>query len=268
VLINLITNAYHAVESAGVEIRVRLRERRLETAGKNGGDPMLPPGDYMEITVSDTGVGMDAATREKVFDPFFTTKPQGKGTGLGLSVVHGIVKEHHGDIRLSGELGKGTEFRVLLPILPSSDLPPPQPVSIAGQTGTERILLVDDEESIVLLEKQMLERLGYRIDAWTLGEDALRTFRKGPEKFDLLITDMAMPGMTGEELAREVLAIRPDMPIILCTGFSDRMNREQARKIGIRGFLMKPAGQSDLARTVREVLDEGKTPAGGSFLSP
>jgi CheY-like chemotaxis protein len=191
----------------------------------------------------------------KIFQPYFTTKKQGKGTGLGLSVVYGIVKEHGGDIRVTSEKGKGTTFEVYLPILKdASDSVVPEKSAIY-EMGIERILLVDDEEPIVRLEQMTLERLGYRITARTSSVEALEAFRANPAAFDLVITDMTMPNMTGDQLARELMAVKPGIPVIICTGFSEKMSPEKADRLGIRGFLMKPVVKSAMARTVRNVLD-------------
>lgn len=256
IAMNLITNAYHAVESENGEIAVRLRE--VEIGPDESADEKFFPGRYALLSVSDTGSGIDPAIKDKIFEPYFTTKDQGKGTGLGLAVVYGIVKEHHGDIKVYSEFGKGTTFTLYLPIMAKAE----KAVSTEGKedyfTGHERILLVDDEEVIVKLEKQILERLGYHVTERYSSSDALRAFRKNPFAFDLVISDLSMPNMTGDQLTRKLIAIRPDIPIIICTGFSERLIQEKAAKIGVKGFLMKPAGKSEMAQTVRKVLDAAK----------
>jgi len=256
IAMNLITNAYHAVESNSGEIAVRLREVEIESGQLP--DSVLASGKYALLSVSDTGSGIDPAVVDKIFDPYFTTKPQGKGTGLGLSVVYGIVKEHHGDIKVYSEPGRGTTINVYLPILTKAKQSPPLEIKQVFPSGTERILLVDDEEAIARLEQQMLERLGYQVTMRVSSLEALEVLKARPNAFDLVISDMTMPNMTGDQLARGLMTIRPDIPIIICTGFSEKINREKAADIGIKGFLMKPIVKSELAKTIRNVLDEGR----------
>jgi PAS domain S-box-containing protein len=256
IAMNLITNAYHAVEEAGGEISVRLTEMQLT---KDDLAPRaLESGKYAKLTVSDTGHGIDPSVMDKIFDPYFTTKAQGKGTGLGLSVVYGILKAHGGDIRVYSEVGKGAVFSVYLPIINrTGDVTTPQAEAIY-ETGTENVLLVDDEAVIARLETQMLNRLGYRVTARTSSIDALAAFKANPAGFDLVLTDMTMPNMTGIELAEKILSIRRNIPIVICTGFSEKTDAQKAKANGIRGFLMKPVVKSDMARMVRRVLDEAK----------
>lgn len=257
VLMNLITNAYHAVQDKGGIISVQLKQITLET--KEIKDSLLKQGQYLLLNVSDTGVGIEPNIVEKIFDPYFTTKKQGKGTGLGLAVVFGIIKEHQGDIKVYSEIDKGTTFNVYLPLIekPMKTVSTDQVQTI--ETGTERILLVDDEESVLKIEAQMLSRLGYIITDQIKSLDALKLFKSNPNKFDLIITDMTMPDMTGAQLANEILSISPNIPIIICTGFSERISKEQAEIIGVNGFLMKPVVKFDMAQMVRKVLDEDKT---------
>ncbi len=270
IMMNLITNAYHAVELTGGTINVELKETDMTSFDEKEELPFhaMPPdgtsgyplrlltGKYACITLSDTGTGMDQTLINKIFEPYFTTKEQGKGTGLGLSVVHGIVKEHGGDIRVYSEVGRGTAFHVYLPLLEETQDNRAAGVPRKYPTGCERILLVDDEEPIVRIEQMILEKLGYRITARTSSQDALDAFRVDPLIFDLVISDRGMPGMTGEQLAGELFSIRPDIPIILCTGFSDENDEKLARDMGIKGFLMKPVVLADLAAMVRKVLDD------------
>jgi CheY-like chemotaxis protein len=253
IVMNLVTNAYHAVEETGGSINVELKEAEFEK------DDMLKPGKYAHITVSDTGTGIAQAMINKIFDPYFTTKELGKGTGLGLSVVHGIVKEHGGDIRVYSEIGKGTTFNVYLPLLEDAKDSKAEAASRKYPSGNERILLVDDEEPIVQMVKMMLEKLGYRITVRTSSPDALCAFKANPSEYDLVISDKGMPNMTGEQLARELMAIRPEIPVIICTGFSDENDEQRARDIGIKGLLKKPVARGDLAEMVRKVLDESKS---------
>jgi len=253
VVMNLATNAYHAMEGNGGELKVSLKE--VELGEQDVLHPDMEPGTYACLTMADTGVGMDKDLTGRIFDPFFTTKETGKGTGMGLSVVHGIVKNAGGSVHVYSEPGKGTEFHVYLPVVESSseqqEIQPKEPI----QRGTERILLVDDEEAIITMEKQMLERLGYQVVSRTSSVEALEAFRENPDKFDMVITDMAMPNMSGDRLASEVVKIRPNIPILLCTGFSERMPEEKAKSMGIKGFLMKPIVMKDLSNKIHEVLD-------------
>ena len=253
VVMNLVTNAYHAVEETGGGITIALHRTELGPGDlSNAG---LEPGAYALIAVSDTGCGIPPEIMPRIFEPYFTTKGQEKGTGLGLSVVFGIVREHGGDIRVYSEPGQGTAFRVYLPLMPREASKEAADKPAIYPSGTERILLVDDEEPIVRLETLMLERLGYRVSAYTVSEQALEAFAADPGGFDLVITDMAMPSMTGIRLAQRLVAIRPDMPVILSTGFSDAMTREELAENGIREILHKPITRGDLANTIRRVLD-------------
>jgi len=255
IAMNLITNAYHAVERNGGTIDIELKETG-PTDGTSEYPIQLLAGEYACITVSDTGTGIDKTLIDKIFDPYFTTKELGKGTGLGLSVVYGIVKEHGGDIQVYSEVGKGTAFHVYLPLLKDANDMNFAAVTREYPTGRERILLVDDEEPIVRMEQIMLERLGYQVTARTSSPDALAAFKANPGHFDLVISDRGMPNMTGEQLARELILIKPGIPIIICTGFSDENDVNRAKAMGIKGFLMKPVATGDLATMVRKVLDD------------
>jgi len=253
ILMNLATNAFHAMEDTGGVLKVDLRE--IEFGEKDVLSPGMESGPYVCLAVADTGIGMDEDLIDKIFDPFFSTKEHGKGTGMGLSVVHGIVQGTGGGIQVNSKLGEGTEFCVYLPVVKNSsdkkETQPKEPIL----TGTERILLVDDEEAIVFMEKQMLERLGYQVVSRTSSVEALEAFLAYPDKFDVVITDMAMPNMSGHQLASELIKIRPDIPVLLCTGFSENMTEEKAASLGIKDFLMKPIVMQDLSKKVREVLD-------------
>ncbi len=256
VAMNLVTNAYHAVEGAGGKISIKLAEIELKPADVE--KTSLEPGRYAELTVSDTGCGIDPNISDKIFEPYFTTKETGKGTGLGLAVVYGIVKEHSGDVKVFSEPGKGARFSVYLPI-GNGQAELVQSSEFGNiQTGVERILLVDDEESIAKLEKKRLERLGYEVTPFTDSLAAFEAFKATPGAFDLLVTDMTMPNMTGDQLARKVLSVAPNLPVVICSGFSERMDDEKARSLGIKGFLGKPVLLSEMARTIRTVLDEAK----------
>ncbi|MBI9084637.1 MAG: PAS domain S-box protein [Desulfobacterales bacterium] len=256
IAMNLLTNAYHAVEPTGGEIAVQLKETDVVDGVPAGRS--LEPGTYAMLTVSDTGSGIDPAVLDKIFEPYFTTKAKGKGTGLGLAVVYGIVKEYRGDIKVFSQAGKGATFNVYLPLMQKYPGTPSVEKPAIYQTGNERVLLVDDEEPIVRLEKQMLERLGYKVTSRVSSLEALEAFRANPDSFDLVITDVTMPNMTGDQLARELLSIKPGLPVIICTGFSERISRDKAAAIGIKGFLMKPIVKSDMAQMVRNVLDAGR----------
>ncbi|MCP3954116.1 MAG: PAS domain S-box protein, partial [Desulfobacterales bacterium] len=233
IAMNLITNAYHAMEQTGGEIAVRLQETRV--GGTDTDDLTLAPGQYATLIVADTGSGIDPVVMDKIFEPYFTTKEQGKGTGLGLAVVFGIVKEHSGEIKVHSAVGRGTTFTVLLPLLDKSPESRPEKEVETFEPGTERILLVDDEEAICHMLKQMLARLGYRVTTRLSGVEALDVFRTEPNAFDLVITDMTMPNLTGDQLARELISIKADTPIVICTGFSERMDKDKADAIGIKG---------------------------------
>jgi PAS domain S-box-containing protein len=256
IAMNLITNAFHAVEAGSGTISVALWE--IDFLPDDDPGIQLPQGRYAVLSVTDTGTGIDPAIMNKIFDPYFTTKKDGRGTGLGLATTYAIVKTHGGDIQVKSEPGKGSEFHVYLPVIektasvdaPRQEAPLP--------TGTEHVLLMDDEAGIIHLERQALERLGYRVTCFTDSEEALAAFQSDPAGFDLVMTDMHMPHLTGLQVAGEMIAVRPDIPIILCTGFSSRINRESAEAKGIKEFLMKPLGMAQMARTVRKVLDDTK----------
>ena len=253
ILMNLCTNAEHAMSATGGILDVSLNNVDLDAdfAARN---PGITPGRYLCLTVSDTGHGMSAELIKRLYDPFFTTKGPDEGTGLGLSVVHGIVKSHGGAITVQSEPGKGASFSVFLPIV-EKQIQPGVEIRLQVPTGNERILFVDDELSIMDLGRQVLEQLGYQVDACTSSVEALERFKNFPEKYDIVITDMTMPHMTGAKLAEEILRIRPDMPMILCTGFSQAIDEEQALDIGFRAFVMKPISIEQIATIIRKVLD-------------
>jgi len=253
---NIITNAFHAVEAKGGKISVQLREAVLGDSGPAISN--MESGKYAVLSISDTGHGMSEELIGKIFDPYFTTKEQGKGTGLGLAIVYGIIKEHGGHIKVHSEIGEGTTFNVYLPMMDVSSHIEAGNAAGQLQTGSERILLVDDEQPIANLEKQILERLGYKVTMCVNSLEALEVFKANPDLFDLVLSDMTMPQMTGDRLACKLIAIRPDIPIIICTGFSERLNQEKAEVLGIKGFLMKPVVKSDMAKMVRNVLDDAK----------
>jgi signal transduction histidine kinase/ActR/RegA family two-component response regulator len=257
IIMNLGTNASHAMREKGGTLEVSLRAISIDT-GELLPEPDMAPGEYLVLSVRDAGHGMDDGVMKRIFEPFFTTKEKGQGTGLGLSVVYGIVKSHNGGIHVSSRPGQGSVFSVYLPTASTGEEVESETVSWETlPTGTERILLVDDEEPIVELGQGVLCRLGYTVVAKRSGREALETFR-GDGAFDLVITDQTMPGMTGVMLAAELLKLRPDLPVILCTGYSETVSRETAQEVGIREFLMKPLSKRELAGAVRRALEGNK----------
>jgi len=253
VMINLCTNAAHAMEDTGGVMTIGIQNIYLDQISA-AVYPHLPPGNYVKLTVSDTGPGIDPEIKNRIFDPYFTTKEVGKGSGIGLSVVHGIVKNHNGAISVDSKFGKGTTFSILFPVAEEEAVIETEPVEKLS-TGNERILIVDDEESMAEIGRRRLERLGYRVEAKTNSIEALELFRADPDQFDLVITDMTMPHITGDKLVKEILKIRPDMPTILCTGFSEKIDEEKAKEIGVRQYIEKPFDRGKLSRLVRKVLD-------------
>ncbi|MCP4673857.1 MAG: PAS domain S-box protein [Desulfobacula sp.] len=254
IIMNLTTNASHAMKASGGELTVSLKETQL--GEHDVVTPDMLPGIYVCLSVADTGEGIDKFVIDKIFDPFFTTKEKGKGTGMGLSVVHGIVKSVGGVIQVYSEPGKETEFRVYLPVVENFSNKQSTISKTEIQDGTEHILLVDDEKNIIEMEKEMLELMGYQVTSHTSSIEALEAFRLDYDKFDLVITDMAMPNMSGDILSRELIKIHPDIPILLCTGFSEIMSEKDAASLGIKGFLLKPIEMKDLSYKIREVLDK------------
>jgi CheY-like chemotaxis protein len=256
-IMNLGTNAYHAMSNKGGVLGVTMTEVNIDS-GDLTSNLAITPGAYLKLTVSDTGHGMDRTVMERIFNPYFTTKGPGEGTGMGLSVVHGIVRRHGGHITVYSEPGKGTTFCIHLPRIDTVVVTPETVLAGPLPKGKERILLVDDEEQIILSARQMLEALGYDVTSRTNSVEALEVFIRQPDKFDLVITDQAMPNMTGAELAQRLIGIRPETPIILFTGFSEVISEEKAMAIGIREYVMKPVVMRDLAETVRKALDKSR----------
>lgn len=251
VIMNLCTNAGFAMRSKGGELEVALKEVVIDSWNL---ESELSPGRYLELTVKDSGQGMEPYVMERIFEPYFTTKKTGEGTGLGLSVVHGIVKSHGGDIAVTSVPGKGTTFCVYFPVTEGAAVPGiEQAEPIIG--GTEHILFVDDEQSLAEMGKHLLERLGYKVTVRTSSIEALEVFRKTPDRFDLVISDQTMPNLTGTQLIGELFRIRRDIPVILCTGFSETVNTENFLALGIRAFVMKPIIKREIAKIIRETLD-------------
>lgn len=255
IIMNLCTNSYHAMRESGGLIEVSLSVKDIPAEKMQQTEISLAPGTYFFLEVKDTGQGMTEETLEKVFNPYFTTKEKGKGTGLGLSVVHGIVKNIGGEIQIESTLGEGTQIHIYFPKLET-----PGPMAGALQKGAlkqgdERILLVDDESAVLNATRLSLENLGYQVTALSDSRAALETFRTSHKDFDMVITDMTMPGMTGFELAGEIQDIVPDLPVVLCTGYSELLTKEKALENGIRKVLMKPVLREILATTIREIFD-------------
>jgi PAS domain S-box-containing protein len=254
IVMNLLTNAYHAMENTGGEIKVSLK--KISITESDIVSPDMTPGGYVCLSITDTGTGINEDVIEKIFDPFFTTKEKGKGTGMGLSVVHGIVTSLHGAIEVYSKPEKGTKFTVYLPTSKGPLIKEENKAMEQLPAGTERILLVDDEKPIIKMEKSMLERLGYNVVSHESSTAALKTFRAEPDKFDIVITDMAMPDMSGDILAAKIKKTRQDIPIILCTGFSNKISLAKAENMGFKGFLLKPIKIEDLSKKIRQVLDD------------
>lgn len=261
IVVNLCTNALHSMEDQKGLLTVKLHCREVE-ASEVMDQPEISAGSFIILSVSDTGHGMDKNTLQRIFDPYFTTKEIDKGTGLGLSVIHGIIKDYKGFIRVESTQGKGSTFHVYIPIIheepsPVENIPmTEQEVEASPLTGSERILVVDDEKLLVLINKRRLEHVGYTVTAVTDSVEALEKIRAHPDQFDLLITDQTMPKMSGAELTREVLKIKPDMPVIMSTGHSEVFPEERAQEMGIKRYVLKPIQGNELLDAVREVLDE------------
>lgn len=247
IVMNLCTNAVHAMRPAGGTLAVNVARQTILA------DADLNPGDYVVLSVADTGVGMDAETLGRVFEPYFTTKPKGQGTGLGLSVVHGIVKNLGGRIRVRSLPGQGTTFVLLLPAA-SEEVAPQAPDPRAGPRGTARILLVDDDPNLTRLAERMLEPLGYHVTSVNDSRAALDLWSRSPESYDLLISDQVMPELSGAELVKQVLASRPNLPVIVWSGYSEDLDPESARVLGVRAYLMKPFTRAQLADAVASAL--------------
>ncbi len=252
-VMNLCINAFHALPEQKGTIDVALENVRLDAADETVRPP-VPPGDYVRLVVKDDGCGVSPDAMEKIFEPYFTTKPPDKGTGLGLSIVRGIVKNHRGHIRVDSRPGDGAAFFVYLPVAAQR---PGETVTIADEpapTGTERILIVDDDGPGLKLLSKMMASLGYAVTARASAPDALETFQAAPDAYDLVVTDMTMPVMNGVKLTQEIRRIRPDAPVILMSGFSELVNEKNYQKAGVSAFVAKPVLKAELARAVRDAL--------------
>ncbi len=253
VVMNLCTNAAHAMREKGGLLEVGLHEVYLDEASAaayNG----IGPGPYLRLSVSDTGHGIEPEIMKRIFEPYFTTKKHGEGTGMGLAVTHGIVKSHGGDVAVYSEPGRVTTFRVLLPAVEGTVEAGAREKETPPEGKGQHILFVDDEKSLVDVGERLLKKLGYRVTAGNSSLEALELFRAGPGGFDLVITDLTMPNMTGVQLTRELKRIQPDIPIILCTGFSEAITADQIQQLGIRKLLLKPVNILNLAKAIQKVL--------------
>ena len=247
ILMNLFTNAWHAVEDGGCRdgvLAVSLSETEFGASGPQ-----------VCLVVRDTGTGIKGEIMDKIFDPFFTTKEQGRGTGMGLSVIHGIVSKMGGEIRVKSREGKGTAFHIYFPLEKGADQVAPGQAPVGLKGGNEHIFLIDDEKEVLSMETKMLERLGYAVSSCTDSNEALKIFQADPGAYDLVISDVAMPHIPGDALAVKLQNIRPDIPILLCTGYSRTVTEAKALDMGIRALLAKPVSMKELDRAVRDILD-------------
>jgi PAS domain S-box-containing protein len=253
VIMNLCRNAVDAMESRTGAINVILTNTYLEPVPAH---PEIKGGEFVQLTVKDKGCGIAPAVLDRIFEPFFTTKEAGKGSGMGLAVVHGILKNHHGAIMVESEAGKGSSFTVYLPLCDAKfRTPSPYAAMTSPMKGKGRILLVDDEEMVLTSLRNALQRSGYDVIALNNSMEALELFRRNPQEFDIVVTDLTMPQITGIELAKRFIALRPDIPIVLCTGFNDVLDELEAKAIGVRELLLKPAGTSELSSVIRRALE-------------
>ncbi len=256
VAMNLITNACQTMQETGGVLTIRLQNCE--------GDDIPPPdltlgsGPHVLLSIGDTGTGIDKIILERIFEPYFTTKPKGKGTGLGLSVVYGIITDYGGKIKVISSPEQGTRFDVYLPAVKTVGISEQHLDIKPMPTGNERILLVDDEKQVLIVEQKVLERLGYTVEYKDSSIDALEAIKTNPDAFDLIISDMTMPNMTGDQLAQKIMEVKPTVPIIICTGFSERISLESLGSIGVKALLMKPITKSKIATTIRNVLDDAK----------
>jgi CheY-like chemotaxis protein len=254
VIANLCTNAVHAMDegSGGIEIKLDGIEIGAADATRLGG---LRPGNFARLSVADTGSGMSPAVLQRLFEPFFTTKPPGKGTGLGLAVVHGIVQAHDGAIAVTSQPGSGSTFELYFPGAERNTTAPVATAVAPPKGRGERVLFLDDEEALVELGVRMLERHGYRVSGFIRAEEAIARFRDDPSQFDIVVSDLSMAAASGLEVAAEMLAIRPGVPVVLCSGYVTEDLRERARSIGIRAVLYKPNTMAEFGEAIARLLD-------------
>ena len=252
-LINLCTNAVDAMGDKPGVLEISMADVELDQDDTALHHDMAP-GNYIRLSVKDTGIGMEPKVMERIFEPFFTTKDVGEGRGMGLAVIHGIVKHCEGSIEVHSEPGKGSTFHLFFPKIEKKGTKSGSGSFIPSVEGKKRILFVDDDKEIANTGKEILEGYGYQVESKTCSEEALKTFRDRPDKFDLVIADMIMPKMTGEELAEEFMRIRPGIPIILCTGYDEEIYKERARKIGIKRVMMKPVTGHSLVNAIKKAL--------------
>jgi len=254
IMMNLCINASQAMEQTGGSLKVVVKKTVLDDHSAKT-YPDLKSGDHVKVIVSDTGPGIEPEIIDRIFDPYFTTKEVGKGSGMGLSVVHGIVKSHGGAITIDSSPGKGSKFSIFFPLVTEKPMVE-TPIIQDIPRGSETILFVDDEISIVKMVKKMLRLLGYKVETATRPHDALKLFGLNPDHFDLVITDMTMPRMTGVNLSEKLMNIRPDIPIIICTGHSAHVDQEKAKELGLAAYVMKPINMLETAKTIRKILDK------------
>ncbi|KIX13811.1 hybrid sensor histidine kinase/response regulator [Dethiosulfatarculus sandiegensis] len=263
VLLNLCTNAAQAMESTGGVLTVSLElisisaptPKMIHEGAGTLSQGQIKPGEYIKLTIKDNGPGLEPEFLDRIFEPYFTTKGSADGTGLGLAVVHGIITGHGGSIEVESRPGRGSAFMVLLPLIRQTALPSQTISDSPLPTGSESVLLVDDEVPVAELEREILEGLGYRVTAMTSSQKALELFKEKPNRFDLVITDQTMPNLTGMELTKQIKQIRPEQPVVLCTGYQERMDEKRALEMGFAGFALKPILMREIAQTVRQALD-------------
>jgi PAS domain S-box-containing protein len=255
IVMNLCTNAFQAMEKTGGVLSVGVKPVTIEASGALA-DRQIPPGEYVELVVGDTGSGIAPDIIGKIFDPFFSTKDIGKGTGMGLSITHGIISSYGGAITVDCTVGQGATFHVYFPVIQEEAKEAEEPQE--APMGQGRILFVDDEVLLAEMGKDMLERLGYTVTAHNHSIEAMDEFLEDPTKFDLVITDQTMPGLTGTDLARRMLTTRPDLPIILCTGFSHVIDEEAAKALGIKEFTFKPVTKASIGLLIRKLINKGE----------
>lgn len=254
-IMNMVTNAFHAMEATGGTLKIRLGPVNIDKTVHRG--RAMTPGEYNCLTIEDTGTGIPKAILSNIFDPYFTTKTVEKGTGLGLSVAHGTVKNADGEIFVESQEGEGTIFDIYLPVQQEK----PTAFTFTPKVlpkGKEHILLVDDEPLVTNVMSQMLKRLGYEVTSVNNARQALDIFQNTPDTFDMLISDLTMPGLTGDQLAEKILATAPDLPVLICSGYSDALSESQIKKIGIKSLVMKPVVFPELSQTIREIFDGKK----------